>query len=218
MLTELACRTAVVTGAASGIGAAGVASRPASREAFPTGSRLETVKLWPVLPKNGGAYATLTVRLRRSSQVFRAAHRPNKAMVSTFAATLLAALGLAGPLATPAAKPVGGSFFASGHGWGHGVGMAQYGAYGYALHGWTYDQIVAHYYPGTELGDAPVKRVRVLLSPAAKNVVISSKSSLPRMRSGPASWLAGMPPAPVRVTPGSLSRFVTSTSSGSRPL
>jgi len=97
-------------------------------------------------------------------------------MVSTFAATLLAALGLAAPAATPAAKPAGGAFFVSGHGWGHGVGLAQYGAYGYALHGWTYDQIVAHYYPGTELGDAPVKRVRVLLSPAAKSVVISSKA------------------------------------------
>src|SRR5215475_9713815 len=97
-------------------------------------------------------------------------------MVSTLAATLLAALGLAGPVATPAAKPTGGAFFVSGHGWGHGVGLAQYGAYGYALHGWTYDQIVAHYYPGTELGEAPVKKVRVLLSPAAKSVVISSKA------------------------------------------
>ena len=97
-------------------------------------------------------------------------------MVSTLAATLLAALGIAGPVATPAAKPAGGAFFVSGHGWGHGVGLAQYGAYGYALHGWTYDQIVAHYYPGTELGDAPVKRVRVLLSAAARSVVISSKA------------------------------------------
>ena len=97
-------------------------------------------------------------------------------MVSTLAATLLAALGLAAPVATPAAKPAGGAFFVSGHGWGHGVGLAQYGAYGYALHGWTYDQIVAHYYPGTELGDAPLKRVRVLLSPAAKSVLISSKA------------------------------------------
>ena len=95
-------------------------------------------------------------------------------MVSTFAAALLAALGLSGPVAAPAAQPVGGAFFVSGHGWGHGVGLAQYGAYGYALHGWTSDQIVAHYYPGTELGDAPVKRVRVLLVAAAKRVGVSS--------------------------------------------
>jgi stage II sporulation protein D len=97
-------------------------------------------------------------------------------MVSTLAAALLAALGLSAPAATPATTPAGPSFFVSGHGWGHGVGMAQYGAYGYALHGWTYDQIVVHYYPGTDLGDAPVKRVRVLLAGAAKSVTISSRS------------------------------------------
>ncbi|HSB38594.1 MAG TPA: SpoIID/LytB domain-containing protein [Gaiellaceae bacterium] len=97
-------------------------------------------------------------------------------MVSTLAATLLAALGLSGAPATHAATPSGPSFFVSGHGWGHGVGLAQYGAYGYALHGWTYDQIVAHYFPGTDLGDAPVKRVRVLLAGSAKSVTISSRS------------------------------------------
>jgi stage II sporulation protein D len=98
-------------------------------------------------------------------------------MVSTLAAALLAALGLMGPPAPHAtAPPSGPSFFVAGHGWGHGVGLAQYGAYGYALHGWTYDRIVAHYYPGTNLGQAPVKRVRVLLVPAAKRVVISSRS------------------------------------------
>jgi SpoIID/LytB domain protein len=97
-------------------------------------------------------------------------------MVSTLAAALLAALGLSGTAATHAAAPTGPSFFVSGHGWGHGVGLAQYGAYGYALHGWSYDQIVAHYYPGTDLGEAPVKRVRVLLAPRAKSVVISSRS------------------------------------------
>ena len=43
----------------------------------------------------------------------------------------------------------------SGHGWGHGLGMSQWGAYGYAQHGWTYDRILAHYYSGTTLGPAP---------------------------------------------------------------
>jgi hypothetical protein len=45
----------------------------------------------------------------------------------------------------------GALFVFSGHGWGHGVGMSQYGAYGYALHGATFQQILAHYYPGTTL-------------------------------------------------------------------
>lgn len=40
----------------------------------------------------------------------------------------------------------------TGHGRGHGRGMGQYGAYGYAVnYGWTYQQILAHYYGGTQL-------------------------------------------------------------------
>lgn len=38
-----------------------------------------------------------------------------------------------------------------GRGWGHGVGMCQTGAYGMALEGATFQQILVHYYPGTEL-------------------------------------------------------------------
>jgi stage II sporulation protein D len=96
-------------------------------------------------------------------------------MFSTFAAAILTALGLAAP-AGHAAQPAAPAFFVAGHGWGHGVGMPQYGAYGYALHGWSYDEILAHYYPGTSLGEAPLKRVRVLLVPGSKRVVISSRS------------------------------------------
>ncbi|HUZ82845.1 MAG TPA: SpoIID/LytB domain-containing protein [Gaiellaceae bacterium] len=61
----------------------------------------------------------------------------------------------------------------SGHGWGHGLGMSQWGAYGYAQHGWTYDRILAHYYAGTTLGAAKVATVRVLLV-AAKKTTLSS--------------------------------------------
>src|SRR3954451_1173252 len=120
--------------------------------------------------------------------------RAHEAMVSTLAAAVLAALGLSGapaghatlsahtvpakraaPVARhAAAKP---AFFLAGHGWGHGVGLAQYGAYGYALHGWSYDDIVLHYYPGTTLGQAPLKRVRVLLVAGARHVTVSSASA-----------------------------------------
>ncbi|HVH50940.1 MAG TPA: SpoIID/LytB domain-containing protein [Gaiellaceae bacterium] len=62
----------------------------------------------------------------------------------------------------------------TGHGWGHGVGMSQYGAYGYALHGWNYQQILAHYYPGTKLGMAPTSPIRVLLADKKKTLKISS--------------------------------------------
>ena len=43
------------------------------------------------------------------------------------------------------------AFQFDGHGWGHGVGMSQYGAKGMADQGYTYDQILAFYYPGTTL-------------------------------------------------------------------
>lgn len=44
---------------------------------------------------------------------------------------------------------IGMSFY--GQGWGHGVGMCQVGAYGMALDGATYDQILKKYYTGIEL-------------------------------------------------------------------
>ena len=36
-------------------------------------------------------------------------------------------------------------------GYGHGVGMSQYGADWYAKQGCTYEEIIEHYYPGTEI-------------------------------------------------------------------
>ena len=38
-----------------------------------------------------------------------------------------------------------------GRGWGHGLGMCQTGAYGMALEGATFEQILQHYYPGMTL-------------------------------------------------------------------
>ena len=38
-----------------------------------------------------------------------------------------------------------------GRGWGHGLGMCQTGAYGMALEGATFQQILQHYYPGINL-------------------------------------------------------------------
>ena len=71
---------------------------------------------------------------------------------------MAAALVLAGP-ATAAS-----TLFINGGGDGHGIGMSQYGAYGYALHGWSYQQILAHYYTGTAISQtSPSQTVRVLL-------------------------------------------------------
>lgn len=65
-------------------------------------------------------------------------------------------------------------FLVSGHGWGHGVGMSQYGAYGYAQHGAAFQQILAHYYPGTSLGPAPATTFRVLLTDKKQRLTIAS--------------------------------------------
>jgi len=70
----------------------------------------------------------------------------------------------------------GALFLFSGHGWGHGVGMSQYGAYGYAQHGWTFQQILAHYYPGTTLGPAPATTMRVLLANGKKKLTVASQA------------------------------------------
>jgi len=41
-----------------------------------------------------------------------------------------------------------GTFVLTGKGWGHGVGMSQEGAKGLARNGYTYDQILKHYFTG----------------------------------------------------------------------
>ena len=43
------------------------------------------------------------------------------------------------------------SFVFTVRGYGHGCGMSQFGAIGYASNGWSYADILAHYYPGTSL-------------------------------------------------------------------
>ena len=58
-----------------------------------------------------------------------------------------------------------------GAGDGHGVGMSQEGARGYALHGYSYSAILAHYYTGTTLGQAPAKTIiKVLVGSKVKRV------------------------------------------------
>lgn len=48
-------------------------------------------------------------------------------------------------------KGVVPAYYIDGKGYGHGVGMSQYGAQHAALEGYTYDQILNTYYPGTTL-------------------------------------------------------------------
>jgi SpoIID/LytB domain protein len=54
------------------------------------------------------------------------------------------------------ATPAGAAtlFTLTGHGWGHGIGLSQYGALGYAEHGWSYPRILTHYFTGTHIAPA----------------------------------------------------------------
>ena len=101
-----------------------------------------------------------------------------------FAATLLAAspgvppstATTTAPTVTVMTSPASSVVVFSGHGWGHGLGLSQWGTYGYAKHGWTFDRILAHYYTGTTLGPANVSAVRVLLA-STKTVTIDSPAA-----------------------------------------
>ena len=57
--------------------------------------------------------------------------------------------------ADSAIAPKSGSFTVRGSGFGHGWGMSQYGAYGAARSGLSWEQILGFYYPGTKLTRMP---------------------------------------------------------------
>jgi stage II sporulation protein D len=97
------------------------------------------------------------------------------------ATTLLFAL-----LALPHAAEAETTHVIRGGGWGHGIGMSQYGAYGFAQHGRSYRQILAHYYRGTDLGQAQTRTIRVLLMTNRGDVVFSGAKRAFRRRLDPA--------------------------------
>jgi SpoIID/LytB domain protein len=99
-------------------------------------------------------------------------HAPRHTLRRVALATAVAALALA-----PAARG-SVSWLVKGHGFGHGVGVSQYGAYGYALHGKGYRFILAHYYQGTTIGQvAGTRIVRVLLDISSGDVGFSGATS-----------------------------------------
>ena len=77
-------------------------------------------------------------------------------------------------LAFPAAASGGTVFLLDGRGWGHGVGMSQWGAEGYARHGYGYRRILSHYYSETQIAIAKPRRVRVLLVEGQPTVRVGS--------------------------------------------
>jgi stage II sporulation protein D len=85
----------------------------------------------------------------------------------------LLSLALLGLLALPSAANAAVRQIIRGAGFGHGIGMSQYGAYGYATHGYDYRQILAHYYTGTDLSSAGTPDVRVLLQTGSRTATFS---------------------------------------------
>src|SRR5881409_3268280 len=83
--------------------------------------------------------------------------------------------GVAVMLAFPGVASASSLFLVDGRGWGHGVGMGQWGAEGYAAHGWRHDQILAHYYPGTSISATHPGSVRVVIAEGRQRVRITSR-------------------------------------------
>ena len=86
--------------------------------------------------------------------------------------TIVIALSLFAVLASTAFGA--STFVIRGKGWGHGVGLSQYGALGFAQEGASSTDILRHYFQGTELGEAPISDIRVLLADGRKAVKLGS--------------------------------------------
>jgi SpoIID/LytB domain protein len=102
----------------------------------------------------------------------------------------LAALSAAATVALTGAGTARASVLVvRGAGWGHGVGMSQEGALGYAAHGWSYQAILAHYYTGTAIGQAPAgAHVRVLVGSKVRSVALEDYVRGVVSAEMPASW------------------------------
>ncbi len=95
------------------------------------------------------------------------------------------ALVAAALLAVASPASAASTFFIRGGGDGHGIGMSQYGADGYALHGKDYRWILAHYYQGTKLGTTdPNRIVRVLLATGSAAFSGASKAGTKELHPG----------------------------------
>ncbi len=76
-----------------------------------------------------------------------------------------------------------------GAGDGHGVGMSQWGALGFAQHGWSCDSILTHYYEGTSIGQVSNRRiVKVLVRGRVRKVPIEAYVRGVVAAEMPASW------------------------------
>jgi len=75
-------------------------------------------------------------------------------------------------------------FYSSGY--GHGVGMSQNGANFYAMYdGWTYDQILSLYYPGTQLVQTGTPETQMMTVGGKTDTVVSIVAQIVNNEMGP---------------------------------
>jgi len=87
--------------------------------------------------------------------------------VFTRARTVAAVLSLAVVVASLCAAPAFAdtAFKFTGAGYGHGIGLSQYGAKGFAEHGWLGEKIATYYFPGTKIGTVADPTITVNIDP-----------------------------------------------------
>ena len=165
-----------------------------------------------VVIAGGGASRTLAVTDFRSSLNYWT-HCLDPAGYPTFSSS-----GTRLPQTIPSkwfsTSKAGSSVVLTGRGWGHGVGMVQWGAYGKALRGVSYQNILADYYGGLrpESYDVP-SEIRIGIAVGLTSVTVQGTGavSVDRGGAGRTPWLVtggaklhirhGVPP-PVYITGG----------------
>ncbi len=141
-----------------------------------------------------------------------------RVFLAAIAIVLAIAVGSAPGQSVPSSAFGEAVFIVSGRGYGHGVGMSQYGAYGQALSGRTYDQILGYYYTGTEIGKAGRKEVRVLLAEGRRAVTISSTAPFTAVDATGATYRLSKGPLTLRADLTLPSETTPGTSSAVAPL
>jgi SpoIID/LytB domain protein len=115
------------------------------------------------------ASAPAWAQVPHRTQASRQTQAPNQAQASRHAQAPHQARSVAKGRQASATRAA--TLVIDGAGDGHGVGMSQDGALGYAEHGWPYSAILAHYYTGTALGQAPAGTiVKVLVGSKVRSV------------------------------------------------
>ncbi len=84
-------------------------------------------------------------------------------LVAVLALAVLVGLPSQAAAAEHYPRPPSGTWEVQGRGWGHGRGLSQWGAQGAAEQGVPYREILAFYYPGTEVGSVGNETLRVRL-------------------------------------------------------